>query len=86
MLTKDVKKIIKQKFPSAYLSAKKGGFVFKQNYYWGVTKSSEPFANRIVEELKSLGLNSEIVSHNNTYRPWPKDSYFEAVIKILVSE
>lgn len=82
MELKEAKKIIREKFPNSYYSSKKGGFVFRKNYFWGITQSSEPFANRKVEELKELGINGTIVSHGNNYKPWPKDSYFEAVIAV----
>lgn len=79
---KEIKKIIRDKYPTSRFSNKKGGFVFTLKYYWGITKPSEPYALRIAEELKALGLNPTIVNHSNNYKPWPKDSYFEAVISI----
>jgi hypothetical protein len=61
-------------------SNKKGGFVFKQSYFYRTGGSPEKFAERIVGRTKGIGLTPKIVDTSDNWHAWPKDSWFEAVI------
>lgn len=62
-------------------SYKKGGFVFKRSYFYGMMKDPKKFGQSIEEEAKIIGLTPIIVDTTNNWNRWPKDSWFEAVVK-----
>jgi hypothetical protein len=62
-------------------SPKKGGFVFKQGYFYRHGGSPEKFAERIVGRTKAAGLTPVVVDTRDNWNAWPKDSWFEAVVK-----
>ncbi len=90
-MDKKLKKLFLEKFEKARFSSKKGGYVFKTTYFWGMTKDSLPYGEKKVKLVEQFLLDNgvtnaivKLVDHSNNYHSWPKDSWFEAVVSITI--
>jgi hypothetical protein len=66
---------------SARYSDKKNGFVFKRGYFYAQGMDSDKFANAVMARARKVGLTPVLVDSSNHWHRWPKDSWFEAVVK-----
>jgi len=61
-------------------SNKKGGFVFRKSYFYRHGQTEDKFAENVKVKTESLGLTPTVIDSTDRWAPWPKDSYFEAVL------
>lgn len=66
---------------SVRYSDQKGGFVFKRGYFYRQGMTSDKFANAVMTRSRNVGLTPVLLDSTDKWHRWPKDSWFEAVVK-----
>lgn len=65
---------------SRIVAHKNGTISMRQNYFYRHGRTPEKWAKQIKNALLVLGYSIKIVSAEDRYNSWPKDSYFKVVI------
>lgn len=55
---------------------KDGTIEVRVHFFYHNGKDSQSTATRISSQLNSAGIPHRVVNHQETWRPWPKDSYW----------
>jgi hypothetical protein len=89
ILTSAEKKKLKNAFESVItgvdkLTFKKDGtIVGKRGYFYRHGQSPQSVADKLKGALSSQGIEIQIVDSYDDFKPWPKDSNFVVVFKII---
>jgi len=89
ILTSAEKKKLKNAFESVITGVdksplKKGGtIVGKGGYFYRHGQSPQSVADKLKGALSSQGIEIQIVDSYDDFKPWPKDSNFVVVFKII---
>jgi len=78
----NISKLVKSVLHYDKLSLSSGVWTAKAGYYYRHGQSPETIATEIKTKLRSVGLTTEIISGEDQWRAWPKDSYFIVKFKV----
>lgn len=85
MISTKVRQAIRASLSGSSVVFKKDGMIqLRHSYFYRVQAGGAPeaYCRRMRYALKSaVGLDSEIVSYQDNWQPWPRDSYFECILK-----
>lgn len=68
-------------FDSVTVSHKNGTIKFKSSYFYTHGQDSDSFAKKMLNQMNEAGYNMEVIDHSNHFNKWPKDSWFECILK-----
>lgn len=68
---------IRDFFPDRVIYRRDGRVVFRKNYFYPHGMTAEKWADTVLDRFPS----ARLVSSDDNWNPWPKDSFFEAVIE-----
>jgi hypothetical protein len=83
---KALAKIVREHYSKARRSSGKGWavpvWIIRRGYFYTHGVTAESFADAVVKRLTAAGLSVELVNCGDHWHAWPKDSFFEAVIRV----
>lgn len=78
----EIKKRIKEALAGKVRIKKDGTVVAKRHYFYTMGMTSEKWLEVVLNKLKPLGFTIGHTEYENHWNAWPKDSWFEARVKI----
>lgn len=83
-MDKATKAIIQDMVMADKLVFKKNGMVeARRSFFYTGGYSADKFAEEIKRALSKVGVEIEVVSTEDVWRPWPNDSYFKVVFRVV---
>ena len=55
---------------------------FRNYFFYTHGRTAESFKNGIEKQLTKLGIDFQLIDYCENWQAWPKDSYFEVIIKL----
>ena len=80
--SKSMKAIIGNLTKDQVIAKRDGTFSIRRGYFYRHGMSAERFASGVVLALQRGGLDVDLVDSHDMWNPWPRDSYFEAIVRI----
>ena len=82
MVTPELKRLVRETLPHVTYSTKRGVFIYKRSFFYRFGTNEEKVAKSVVSRLSSVGLRVQIVSMEEKWNQWPKNSWWQIEFKV----
>jgi IS30 family transposase len=60
---------------------KGNAYAYRKGFFYAHGQTAEAVANEVKESLAKAGIQATILSKQEHWNPWPRDSYWEVIFK-----